>query len=120
MFKFPQDVLSGIKKYLEKRQKDTKKRVSRLQSEDPFKDEGRLSDNASLDTEANEQIGHERVQALKKELEDSQKRVQKALDKIKRGKYGFCEKCGALVDTGRLEAFPMAEYCLKCENKKKK
>ena len=118
MFKFPQKVLAGIKRYLENRQKETKKRVAELQSEDPFKDTTRLSDNASIDTEANEQIGHERIQALKKELENTQTKIQKSLEKIKKDKYGFCERCGKMIDTARLETFPMAEYCVQCERKK--
>jgi len=120
MFKFPQNVLFSIKKYLEHRQKETNKRVHELQKEDPFKDTGRLNDNASIDTEASEQSSHERVQALKKELENTEGKIQKALNKIKKGKYGFCEKCGKMIDTGRLETFPMAEYCVDCEKKKEK
>jgi len=119
MFKYPQNVLENIKKFLEHRQKETHQRVVELSKEDPFADTERLNDNASIDTEANEQIGHERIQALKKELEETDKKIKKALDKIKKRKYGFCEKCGKMIDTERLEAFPMAEQCLSCEEKKK-
>lgn len=120
MFKFPQKVLGKLKTYLESRQRETKKRVAELQKEDPFRDNSRLSDNASIDTEANEQAGHERVLALKKELESSETKIKKALEKIKKGKYGFCEQCGKMIDTARLETFPMAELCVECEQKKER
>lgn len=120
MFKYPNSLLQKIREFLEKRQKETQKRVSELSREDPFADSDRLNDNAALDTEASEQAGHERILALKKQLEESENRIKKALFKIKKGKYGFCEKCQKLIDTDRLEAFPMAELCLACEKKKEK
>lgn len=120
MFKFPSSVLTNIKKFLEERLKLNKKRVANLSKEDPFSDVDRLNDNSSVDTDANEQFGHERVQALKKELEETDKKIKKALEKIKKGKYGFCEKCSKLIDTDRLSMLPMAEYCVACENNKGK
>ena len=119
-FAYPKSVLIHIKTFLEERLRENQKRVARLKKEDPFSDTDRLNDNASVDTEANEQIGHERVQALKKELEESEKKIKKALWKIKKSKYGFCEKCGKMIDTERLEAFPMAELCVTCQNSKEK
>lgn len=120
VFTFPKTVLIEIRNFLEKRLSDTRKRMANLQSQDPFSDTDRLNDNSAIDTEAFEQSDHERVQALKKELEQNQAKIQKALEKIKKGKYGFCERCGKMIDTERLEAFPMAEFCVKCEQKKEK
>lgn len=47
--------------------------------------------------------------------------VNKALEKIKQGEYGYCENCGKkkLIEKARLEAFPAATSCIKCENSKK-
>lgn len=38
--------------------------------------------------------------------------VQAALDKLKDGRYGLCEKCGKPIDAARLEAMPAARFCL--------
>lgn len=47
------------------------------------------------------------------------KRVNKALEKIKKGEYGICETCGGKISKGRLEVYPQAESCMKCINKNK-
>ncbi len=43
--------------------------------------------------------------------------VNLALEKIKKGKYGKCEKCGKRIRTERLKVYPEARYCSKCENR---
>lgn len=48
--------------------------------------------------------------------------VNKALERIEKGTYGICYNCGdkpRIIDINRLKAFPEAELCLKCENRKK-
>lgn len=47
-------------------------------------------------------------------LETRLRDVTLALEKIKGGKYGICEKCGAAIPLARLEASPEARRCLKC------
>jgi len=38
-----------------------------------------------------------------------------ALEKIKKGKYGKCEKCGKDIPEERLKIHPEARACAKCE-----
>jgi DnaK suppressor protein len=107
--------LTAIKKYLEGRKRELEKRSKSLSEEDPFNDIERLSDNAASDTEAREEIGHERVEALKEELTGQLARVKQALAKIGIGKYGVCDMCGKSIEQKRLKVFPMANYCLSCD-----
>lgn len=120
MFKFPKNVLTNIKSYLEDKQKQTEKRLEELKKEDPFSDPTRLSDNAASDTEAKEEFGHDTISALQLEMNKGLVRIRKALTKIKIGKYGICEKCGKMIDTDRLAVVPTAELCVDCENKTEK
>ncbi len=115
MFKFPKNVLTNIKGYLEEKQKQTEKRLSEFKKEDPFSDPTRLSDNAASDTEAKEEFGHDTISALQLELNKGLVRIRKALTKIKIGKYGICENCGKMIDTERLAVMPTAELCVNCE-----
>lgn len=94
------------------------KRLNSLKLEDPFSDTDRLNDNAAVDADALEQTGHERVQALKKELLETIVRIKRALSKIDDSEYGVCENCGEVIDLKRLEIFPMATLCFKCERRK--
>lgn len=40
--------------------------------------------------------------------------VNSALNKIKKNKYGKCEKCKKDIPLERLKAYPAAKTCLKC------
>ncbi len=40
--------------------------------------------------------------------------IERALEKIKHGKYGKCEMCKEDIDIKRLEAKPYARFCIKC------
>jgi len=40
--------------------------------------------------------------------------IDKAIDKIKKGKYGKCEKCGKSIPEERLKIYPEAVFCAKC------
>jgi DnaK suppressor protein len=118
--KFPAKLLAPIKKFLSKEERRLRKRKSELAKQDPFEDERRTSDNAAPDADAAEQVGHERVEAIKKEVERKIIQIRKALTQIKLGKYAICEKCGEMIDTDRLMVIPETTVCVKCEKKKEK
>lgn len=117
MIKFPKKLLVPIAKYFEKEKKKTQKRLSSLEKEDPFADTERLSDNAASDTEAKEQFGHLRIESLKKEILSRLEKIEKALFRIRKGKYGICERCRKMINTERLAANPTAHLCVDCEKK---
>lgn len=115
MIKFPKKILGPLVRYFERQKKKTEKRLLTVENEDPFADVRRVIDNAASDTEANEQSGHLRAESLKKELLRRLDEIEKALKRIKTGKYGLCEKCSRMIDTERLAANPTASLCLNCE-----
>lgn len=41
--------------------------------------------------------------------------VERALQRLDNGTYGFCLRCGKPIDARRLEALPSAEYDLECQ-----
>ena len=110
---FPESVLKPVSNFLTARLNTLEKRKKEISKEDPFADPSRTDDNASPDTEADEQFGHARASALKTEISRSIVSIRKALTMIKLGKYGICEECGKMIDTERLIAFPEATLCAK-------
>lgn len=46
--------------------------------------------------------------------------VNEALKRIKSGQYGTCEGCEEEIPKKRLEVFPSARYCVKCQSKLEK
>lgn len=43
------------------------------------------------------------------------KEIDSALDKMSRGAYGICEECEEMIGEKRLEANPVARYCITCK-----
>lgn len=115
---FPMQVLKPVKSYLLAMQRKLEQRKQKLDTEDPFSDPARANDNAALDADAAEISGHDRVEALKTEVDKRLIMVRKSLTKIKLGRYGLCESCGKMIDTDRLAANPTSELCINCEKKK--
>lgn len=118
--KFPAKVLAPVKNFLSRQERRLRKRRADLDKQDPFEDVRRVSDNAATDSDAAEQVGHERAEALKREVERKLIQTRKALTRIRIGKYGICEKCSKMIDTDRLMVMPEATVCIACEKKKEK
>jgi len=117
---FPRNLLHPVSEYLSEKLKNLRINKSKISSEDPFKNETRLLENAATDTEAEEQFGHARVMAIKDELNKKAVQIKKALKRIRTGKYGLCEDCGKMIDTDRLAVFPEASLCASCAKKREK
>ncbi len=117
---FPAKLLLPVAKFLKDKVYILEKRRKDIVEDDPFKDESRLIDNASPDTDAAEQFGHARATALKEQLDRRIIQIRKAVTRIKIGKYGICEDCGQMIDTDRLLVYPEATLCARCQKKREK
>jgi DnaK suppressor protein len=51
------------------------------------------------------------AEGLRTRLED----VRSALDRLEKGNYGRCERCGNEINGERLEAIPTARLCISCK-----
>ena len=74
----------------------------------------RLNNN-SLEDEANEVEEYGNLLPIENTLELELEKIDKALKKIKAGKYGLCEKCEKPISQARLGIYPQAVYCKKCQ-----
>jgi len=115
--KLPIKLLSPMKDFLETKLLRLKRTERNLKNADPFTDSERTLEN-SVEEDLDEQIGHFdteiKVNFLKKQIIQ----LRKALSRLKIGKYGVCEKCGKMIETGRLAINPEATTCVKCEKEK--
>lgn len=94
-----------------------KKRIEELRREDPFADPDHANDNAAVDTDVREQVGHDTIEAQIDTLQKKLDLVRAAQKKMIKGKYGFCESCGQMIKIERLELLPEAKYCINCEKR---
>jgi len=71
--------------------------------------------SAALEKAADEVEEYSTLLPLEYNLELKLKNVDLALEKIKKGGYGICEKCGKEIEEKRLEVYPEAKLCQKCK-----
>lgn len=115
---YPQEVLKPVREHLVSRLFGLERRKKALSDGDPFNDKTRLNDNAAIDADAAEKVGHMEASALKSTADRSIIQIRKALSRIKIGKYGICERCGKMIDTDRLMVMPETTICIDCEKKR--
>lgn len=117
---YPTQVLRPVTLFLKAQLDTLKKRKKEISREDPFKDVSRLENNASPDSDAEEQFGHARITAIKEQIDRNIIQVRKALTRINIGKYGICEDCGKMIDTDRLMIYPETTLCADDAKKREK
>ncbi|KPU43992.1 general stress protein 16O [Oxobacter pfennigii] len=64
---------------------------------------------------ASETFEIEKNRALKANEVTHMRMIDNALEKIKNGTYGVCEKCKNNIDEERLDAIPYTNLCIHCE-----
>lgn len=68
----------------------------------------------NLEEEADEVEEYGNLLPVEKTLETRLAEVNLALEKMKEGKYGFCEKCGREIEPDRLKTIPETRVCHRC------
>lgn len=94
--------------------------IEELKKNDPFMDPDHANDNAAIDTDTREQIGHQTIEAEVDEMKKRVKDIDLAFTKISKNRYGICERCSKLIPGRRLELIPEARYCIECESQIRK
>jgi RNA polymerase-binding transcription factor DksA len=76
--------------------------------------------SGSLEEAADEVEEYESRLPIEHTLELRLKDINLALEKIKQGNYGKCEKCGKEIPEERLKLLPEARTCTQCRSPKSK
>jgi DnaK suppressor protein len=78
---------------------------------------GRLTDSAGDDQADTGSKTFEREQeiSLANSILERITQVERALERLNEGSYGWCERCGDAIPVERLAAFPSATLCVKCK-----
>jgi len=72
----------------------------------------------TIEADQIEEIGN--ILAVKQILEKKLESVNEALERIKKGVYGICERCQKDIELKRLKVEPAATLCSKCLKKRGK
>jgi DnaK suppressor protein len=76
---------------------------------------GGESGGAALEKAADEVEAYSTLLPIEHSLELRFKNIDLALEKIKKGTYGKCEKCKKEIPVNRLKASPESRFCLTCK-----
>ena len=113
--KFSKAYINKKKEALLKDRVETLRQIGELKKDDPFANPDHASDNAAVDTDVREQVGHDTIQAQIKSLNRKLVFIESSIEKISKNKYGVCERCGNQILSKRLDLIPEARYCINCE-----
>lgn len=105
--------LTHFSELLLKTREEVVARLERLKKERDFGD-----DVDSLEEEGDETEEFANQVELAESLETRRDRIDAALQKMKDGTYGVCEKCGGPITPNVLEVDPESELCQNCKSKK--
>ncbi len=114
-----------LKKELEKNKEQLEQVLSRIAKKKPgsetdweaqFPDMNLEVSEDLLEDSAKKREEYEVRRFLEQTLELKLKKVEEALEKLKKGEYGTCERCGKEIEKERLEAVPEAKYCKLCKD----
>jgi DnaK suppressor protein len=115
-----------IKKFKERLEKEKEEIEGQLKK---FAEKGKIPDDweakfphyngesgsGALERAADEVEEYETLRSIEQSLEVKLRDINLALEKIKKGNYGICEKCQREIEIDRLEAIPEARFCKKCK-----
>lgn len=113
MLTLTQKTLDSIKKMLLRQEKEVTEELKNMEKADPATVTA-LAESSEPGTDSWIAEGHSRAVALGTQLQSVGISIRKALDKLRRGTYGKCEKCKKQIEMGRLLAMPTAAICLSC------
>lgn len=112
--------ITKLAKKLEKAKRVIENQLSKFTKKDKNHRGNYRTDFPDIGTQADESAQeiteYEQNISLEHSLEDELKLINKALRKIKEGKYGLCESCGQEIPFERLEIRPQAVMCISCKS----
>lgn len=111
--------LSALARRLAEDLVETRESLARLESEvgaltQDLDEEGGVPTTHMAD-EGSDVFDIERLQTLRRDLEDRITQIELAQQRIADGTYGTCAHCGKQIPLERLEALPHATLCIDCQ-----
>jgi DnaK suppressor protein len=110
---------SQIRAKLEAEKKRIQDELTQLNSSSAMDERREGSPFGKREEEATESMELEKRLALDNRLNSLLVEVERALQKMDAGTYGYCDMCNTAIDPARMEALPQAILCISCRQKVK-
>lgn len=89
--------------------------VKQLKDLGEVPDMGSDTEGEVFEQEADEAEEYSKNLGIKQELKVRLLEIKNALDKMAKGEYGKCEKCGMEIEEAILKVDPESRYCKHCK-----
>ncbi|MCH8741367.1 TraR/DksA C4-type zinc finger protein [Patescibacteria group bacterium] len=118
------EILEKLKAKLEKEKENLEKELKSFAKKNPklkgdwntkYPEFNRGVGSQGLEDAADEVEEYLNLLPIEANLELRLQLVNSAFEKMKKGKYGRCEKCKKQMSLERLKAYPEAQFCIKCK-----
>lgn len=119
MLSFPKKTLDYLRNHLKKQEVEVEKNLKEVEEDDPVKGPS-LAESSEPGTDSYIADAHTKSIVVGQQLKNAKISIRTALEKIKNGTYGKCDKCGKQIGVGRLLAMPTAQFCVSCSTKASK
>ncbi|MER3395707.1 MAG: hypothetical protein C4318_02540 [Acidimicrobiia bacterium] len=122
--KLPARLLATARKRLEEERLRLLAQIEELEKERQILAEDREDRDDAFTEESGEGAStlaeQEREESLSIRMRELLEKVERAMQKIAKGTYGLCERCGNPIERLRLEALPYAELCIECKRREER
>lgn len=109
-----QEILDHFKVVLHERKQDLLTQANQTVTRQVTRENEHLSDYADIATQESDHSFQLRIRDRERLL---LKKIDQALERIEDGTFGLCEQCGEEIGAKRLEARPVATFCINCKTK---
>ncbi len=105
-------ILTQFKNILLRLKKEIERKIKGFQKNPDF------GNDVDPDEETEESEAISTQLAIAQDYKERLTNIESALNRIKKGKYGICEKCGKEISLDVLKAAPESRLCKECKRKK--
>ncbi len=102
-----------LREYKKQLEEDRRKLIKEVKKDEKPEDFG--SDVDDFDEEKNEAEALGNQLAVSQAIKERVNEIDAALNKIRMGKYGICEKCGRQIGVEVLKVSPESRLCKNCK-----
>jgi DnaK suppressor protein len=81
------------------------------------KENAKLAPASDLADQGADSYEYEFTLSLLQNQEQTLGEIDDALERLRQGRFGACEECGAAVGKARLQALPYTRHCVSCARK---
>ena len=111
------EVRADLVREIAERRADYERAMADLHNLQPTSGDGAGDDQADAGSKTFER---EQELSIANNRRDLLVQMERAMERLDKGTYGYCESCAQPIMKARLQAFPSATLCVKCKQREER